>query len=398
MHQDNEISVSDNVPRGNRYNQASLDHRVLWFNEKFNFAPKALGSHVIDPRQLRGVVENFIGAVQIPIGLAGPLHINGDQANGVFFAPFATVEGVITLSASRGAKVINSSGGIRVKVFERQMIRAPIFQFRNLQECESFIQWVRTHEDTIKAECGKLSIHGKLERIEESIIGNEVHLRFCFSTGDAAGQNMVTVMTDNGCAWIRDNFEKNTGIRIRFYTVEGNLAGDKKINFLNFNSSRGARVFTEVFLKKEAFEQILKCSTKQFMKAANTGNAGNIAAGTPGGLSVNSANVIAALYAATGQDLGCVYESSAQHIFYEEEQDGIYWSTTFPNIVTGTVSSAQRLPTQKECLALLGCSQKQGATKLAEIIAAFCVALDISTLASVANDTFSKAHRVFGRG
>lgn len=396
-----DLSIMDRVPKGNSHNQVSLDKRVEWFNEKFDFELDAIRKHQIDPRRLRGVVENFIGAVHIPIGLAGPLQVNGDLAQGAFFAPFATVEGVITLSASRGAKVINESGGIRVKVFQRQMTRAPFFQFENLDQCEAFIRWIKDNYSSIEEECNKLSRHGRLEKIEEFIIGNSVHLKFVFYTGNAAGQNMVTIMTDNGCIWIRNNFEPQTGIRIRFYAVEGNLAGDKKISYMNMNSttsSRGAKVFTEVFLKKEAMESIFDCTIDQFMREANNASAGNLFAGTPGGLSVNSANVIAAMYAATGQDLGCVYESGSQQIFYEATPDGVYWSSTFSSLVTGTISNAQRLPTQKECLALLGCTGDDGAVKLAELIAAFSVALDISTLASVANDTFSRAHRICGRG
>ncbi len=395
------VTTEDKVPKGNSHNQASLDKRIDWFKNKYDFEPSAIQAHQIEPRRLRGVIENFIGTVHIPVGLAGPLRINGEFANGVFFAPFATVEGVITLSASRGARVINESGGIRTKIFQRQMIRAPYFQFRNLDECEVFIRWVKDNYKSIEAECNKLSRHGRLEDIEKYIIGNSVHLKFCFTTGDAAGQNMVTVMTDNGTIWIRKHFEPDTGVKIRFYAVEGNLAGDKKFNFMNLNSdtaSRGARVFTEVFLKKEVMEDIFDCSMESFLTETNNGNMANIVAGTPGGLSINAVNVIAALYAATGQDLGCVYESGSQHIYYEGTPDGIYWSSTFSSIVTGTASNAQRLPTQKECLSILGCQGENSASKLAEIIAAFSVALDISTLASVANDTFSRAHRICGRG
>jgi NADP-dependent 3-hydroxy-3-methylglutaryl-CoA reductase len=395
------LTTEDKVPKGNSHNQASLDRRIDWFKEKYDFELSAILNHQIEPRRLRGVIENFIGTVHIPVGLAGPLRINGEFAKGVYFAPFATVEGVITLSASRGARVINESGGIRTKIFQRQMIRAPYFQFRNLDECEIFIRWIKHNHNNIEAECNKLSRHGRLERIEEYIIGNSVHLKFCFSTGDAAGQNMVTIMTDNGTIWIRKHFEPDTGVKIRFYAVEGNLAGDKKFNFMNLNSdtaSRGARVFTEVFLKKDAIEDIFNCSLENFLTEANNGNIANLVAGTPGGLSVNAVNVIAALYAATGQDLGCVYESGSQHIYFEGTDDGIYWSSTFSSIVTGTISNAQRLPTQKECLSILGCHGENSASKLAEIIAAFSVALDISTLASVANDTFSRAHRICGRG
>jgi NADP-dependent 3-hydroxy-3-methylglutaryl-CoA reductase len=392
--------LEDQVPKGNSHNQASLEKRLNWFFDRYGFDPVALRAHQIDPRRLRGVVENFIGAVHIPVGLAGPLKVNGQFANGIFLAPFATVEAVITLSASRGAQVINESGGIRTKIFRRQMLRAPFFQFRNLDECEVFIRWIKDNYASIAAECNKLSRHGKLDDIREYVIGNSVHLKFCFSTGDAAGQNMVTIMTDNGTIWIRKQFEADTGVKIRFYAVEGNLAGDKKINFLNLNSdtsTRGARVFTEVLLKKDAIESIFACSMDAFLAEANNANIGNLVAGTPGGLSVNAVNVIAAMYAATGQDLGCVYESGSQHIFWEPMVEGIYWSSTFSSIITGTVSNAQRLPTQKECLTILGCEGENSASKLAELIAAFSVALDISTLASVANDTFGRAHRIFGR-
>lgn len=395
------LTMEDRVPKGNSHNAMSMDKRVSWVNERFNFDLDAIIKHQIDPRRLRGVVENFIGAVQIPVGLVGPLKVNGELADGLFMAPFATVEGVITLSATRGAKVINDSGGIRVKILKRQMTRAPVFQFNNLDECESFIQWIKQHYTSIEEECNKLSRHGRLEEIQEYIIGNTVHLKFCFSTSDAAGQNMVTIMTDNGTIYIRDHFEAETGIKIRFYAVEGNIAGDKKINFKNMNdssSARGARVFTEVFLKREAMEEHFNCSVEQFAAEANQAAAGNMFAGAPGGLSVNAVNVIAAMYAATGQDLGCVYESGSQQVFWEVRDDGVYWSSTYHSIITGTKSNAQRLPTQRECLELLGCTGDRSAEKLAELIAAFSVALDISTLASVANDTFSKAHRICGRG
>ncbi len=401
IHKTNALSLSDRVPKGNSHNPISLQKRVDWVKDKLDLDMDAMTSHKIDPRRLRGVIENFVGAVQIPVGLAGPLKINGELADGLFMAPFATVEGVITLSASRGARVINESGGIRVKVLKRQMTRAPVFQFNNLDECEEFVRWIRASYDIIEGECNKLSRHGRLDAIEDYIIGNTVHLKFCFLTGDAAGQNMVTIMTDNAAIWIRENIEAQTSLKIRFYSVEGNLAGDKKFNYMNLNSrtsARGARVFTEVFLKKEVMESIFDCTIEQFMAEANQGAAANTFAGTPGGLSVNSTNVIAAMYAATGQDLGCVVESASQQVFCEATEDGVYWSSLYSSIITGTKSNAQRLPTQNECLELLGCNGDNGAEKLAEIIAAFSVALDISTLASVANDTFSKAHRICGRG
>lgn len=395
------FQIGDRVPKGNSHNSASYKKRVEWANERIGFDLEAITNHQIDPRRVRGVVENFVGAVQIPIGMVGPMQVNGDLASGMFVAPFATVEGVITLSASRGARVINDSGGIRTHILKRQMTRAPVFQFKDLDECYKFIDWTKANFETIKTECDKLSRHGKLEEIQEYIIGNTVHLKFCFFTSQAAGQNMVTVMTDNGTIWIRDHFTNDTGIPIRFYSVEGNIAGDKKINFKNINdysSARGARVFTEVFLKEEAMHEHFNCTIEQFQAEAKQAEAGNVFAGTPGGFSVNAVNVIAAMYAATGQDLGCVYESGAQQNFWEVQDGGVYWSSTFHCIVTGTKSNASRLPTQNEMMKMLGCDGDRGAEKLAELIAAFAVSLDISTLASVANDTFSKAHRICGRG
>lgn len=398
MAQSHAIAQESKVPARNVYKKSGEEERIKWLEKRNSISLNAISSHVIDPKKLRGVVENFIGAVQIPIGLAGPLLINGDYAKGIFHAPLATVEGVVAISTSRGANVINQSGGIRVKVLENQMTRGPVFKFDNVDECCTFISWVKDNFERIKEESEKLSRHGKMTKIEDYIIGNSVHLRLCYTTGDAAGQNMTTIMSDACCMFIRETFEKETGVKIIFYSIEANLAGDKKFNYLNFHSARGTKVVAEVFLKKEAIERTFKCSVESMSSLANAGLAGAVYAGTPGGFSINAANIISALYAATGQDLGCVSESSISQIYFEEKEDGFYWSTMFPNIVTGIVAGGNRLPTQNECLKILRCDQENGALKLAEIIAAFSVSLDISTLAAIANDTFGKAHRIWGRG
>ncbi len=392
------IKQEDKVPARSLYKRDAELERIEWLKKRNGLDLKAISNHGIDPKQLRGVVENFIGAVQIPIGLAGPLLINGDNANGIFFAPLATVEGVVVISASRGASAINKSGGIRVKVLDQQMTRGPVFEFSNIDECLIFISWVKENFDRIKAESEKVTRHGKMTKIEDYIFGNSVHLRLCYTTGDAAGQNMTTIMSDACCMFIRENFEKETGVAIRFYIIEGNIAGDKKFNWLNYTSTRGIKVITETFLKKEYIEQFLHCPVKQFVAGINHGVSGSILSGTPGGFSINAANIIAAIYASTGNDLGCVFESSASHAYIKEYDDGVYWSTMFPNIVVGTVANAHRLPTQDECIKIMQCDQKGGALKLAEIIAAFSVALDVSTASSISNDTFGKAHRIWGRG
>jgi hydroxymethylglutaryl-CoA reductase (NADPH) len=379
------------------YGPEAVIQRREYLSQKKDIVFNSIAEHNINPKRLRGVVENFIGSVQIPIGLAGPLKISGTYANGEYYAPFATVEGVITLSATRGATAINLSGGIKTKLVDEQMIRAPMFMFENQQQCDILIDWVDKHFNQIKEECEKLSSYGKLKTIENFLIGNAVHFRFCFTTGDAAGQNMVTIMTDAGCKYIKEKFVNDSGIPIASYIVEGNFAGDKKPNMINSLSTRGRKVRVEAFIKKSVMKRILKMELKEYYRITNNVSSGSALCGTSEGFSVNAANVIAALYAATGQDLGCIYESSKVFNTIEIRDDGLYWAALFPNIVTGTVSGSHRLPSQSDCIRLLECNEKNGANKLAEIIAGYCVALDLSTSSSICSGSFATAHKTWGR-
>jgi NADP-dependent 3-hydroxy-3-methylglutaryl-CoA reductase len=387
----------DEIPGGGRYQPAAVEERLRWLRARCGDELRAIADHRVDPRSLRANVENFVGVSRIPIGLAGPLLVAGEHAQGVFYAPMATVEGTICMSATRGARAISESGGVRVRVLADHVIRAPFFVFRSLAECCVFTAWLEQSFARVKQEVDALSSHGALLRVTTHVVGCAVHARFFFDSGEASGQNMATLMTWRAVELIRDVFPQETGIALRYSAVEGNLAGDKKPNALNFFGGRGKVVHAEAELRREPYERVLGCTFAEVHALLHHGaSASQYALGIGSG--INAANMVAAIFAATGQDLGAIYEAATTHLFHELRDDSLYVSCLFPGLLVGTVGGAHGLPTQRECLAILGCDgAPHGARKLAEITAAFALALDVSTSAAVANGTFARSHAAYGR-
>ncbi|WLI75804.1 phosphotransferase [Kosakonia sp. H02] len=340
-------------------------------------------------------LEGFIGSVEIPVGIAGPLLINGQYARETFYAPMATSEGALVASVSRGASAITQSGGATAQVIGQRMMRVPRFEFRSVLDCRAFCAWAEDYFAEISTVVSLHSRFARLTQLSPRVIGNAVHLAFIYHTADAAGQNMTTTCTWQACQWMLAHLPAS--LAPQRYILESNLSSDKKTSWGSFAQGRGTQVIAEATLTEEACRSQLRIAPAQLVEAFHGFCEGSVAVGMTG-LNINTANAIAAMFTALGQDIACSHESSLSQLQMRlTPEGGVYCSITLPALVIGTVGGGTALPDQAECLAMLGCQGTNGSQRLAEIIAAFCLALDISTLSALASDEFAKSHETLGR-
>ncbi len=374
--------------------------RRLYLEKKYGVSLSAIGSTIIDFEELKGRnIENPIGAAQIPIGVAGPLKINGEHAVGEYYVPLATTEGALVASVSRGCKAITLSGGAHAYVLSDHMTRAPLFRLPNAARAIEFIDWIKENFDRIKEVAESGTRHGRLIDITPFMIGNNVWLRFKFKTGDAMGMNMVTIATDRACRYIIENFTDADLI-----ALSGNMCTDKKPTYINILMGRGKTVVAEAVLKKDVVENTLKTTVDEMINVNIRKNM--LGTSYAGGLGANAhaANIVAAIFIATGQDVAQVVESSIAYTWMEKTGEGdLYASVTLPSLEVGTVGGGTRLPTQFEALKLLGVAGSgdppgSNAVKFAEIVASTVLAGEINLVAAIAAGHLARAHERLGRG
>lgn len=392
-----DLSIEEpTIPHRGHYSTAAWQERLNWLRQQIEQPLEHLETTQLQPEQLKGNIENFIGAVQVPVGLAGPLLLRGQYAQGYHFAPFATTEGALVASACRGAKALSKSGGVHTYVMAQQMMRAPVFITESCQDALQLQAWLLDHRKEIEAKVSGTSRHAQLLRMEPFILGRTLHVRFVYQTGDASGQNMTTACTWKVCQWIMAQMHYYPAIRIQNFYIESNMSGDKKVNYLNFGSGRGIRVVAEAVLSHEVLRQVLKIEADELLEGVSHFMNGSTQLGMLG-FNINIANTIAAIFAATGQDIACVHESSIGQLSIQKHPVGVYASLVLPSLIIATVGGGTGLPTQRDCLKVMGCAGTGQVNKLAEIIAGFCLALDLSTLSSIVSGQFASAHERLGR-
>lgn len=344
----------------------------------------------------KGRIENFVGSIEIPVGIAGPLLVKGEKEEGLCFAPLATLEGTLVASTNRGARALTQSGGVTARVISRRMMRAPFFVFPDLLSSVSFASWLTDHAEEIKAVAAAQTRYGKLEEIIPRIMGRIVHVNFLYSTGDAAGQNLVTKCTAAICFWISGQVRNIESIGLEESFIEGNMASDKKATHQSFISGRGTRVVADGVLKDRFIRETLNTTADDMHIGYIRGVTGAIQSGMLG-YTINLSNVIAAFFAATGQDIASTHESGIGHFYVEKVGEGdLYVSLLLPSLVIGTVGGGTTMPGQFELLDMNNCTGAGTVNRLAEIIAGFCLSLDISTMAAVASNQFAAAHKKYG--
>ncbi|MCL5675526.1 MAG: hydroxymethylglutaryl-CoA reductase [Patescibacteria group bacterium] len=342
-------------------------------------------------------IENLVGATQIPMGVAGPILVNGQFARGEFYLPLATTEGALVASVSRGCKAISRSGGVTVLVENVGTTRAPVFQTKGISESKKLIKWVENNFSALQKVAENSSSHLKLLNFKPYFMGRNVWLRLNFDTADAMGMNMATT----AATLIIRIIEVKTGCKC--VSVSGNLDVDKKPSWINFLEGRGKKVWAEAVISREIAQEVLKTTPDKMVETSRAKVLyGSILSGSLG-FNSHFANIIAALFAATGQDLAHITEGSLGVTTTEISDKDLYISIYLPDLMIGTVGGGTGLPAQKEALSLLkipdpSLKSGQQVLKLAEIIGSAVLAGELSLLGALAAGQLASAHEKLGRG
>ena len=333
-------------------------------------------------------IENLIGTVRLPVGVAGPLRVNGTYAQGDYYVPLATTEAALVASYSRGAQIISEAGGCAAIVLHEGLSRAPGFAFSTVGEAGKFVAWAVGALPEMRRIAEATTRHGRLRDMRVNLEGNHVYLIFEYTTGNAAGQNMVTIATQAICEFIAEH----AAVKPTYGFVEANHSGDKKASAQSFLGGRGKSVTCECIVPAEVVERRLHTTVQMMTRYWSMSAMGGVMSGTIG-VQGHYANGLAALYLACGQDVACVAESAVGVTRFEEYEDGaLYASVTLPNLVVGTVGGGTGLPTQHACLELLDLPESGSANALAEVCAAVALGGELSIVGALVAGQFTAAH------
>lgn len=337
-------------------------------------------------------IENPIGTVQIPIGVAGPLKINGEYAKDEFFVPLATSEGALLASVNRGCSAITASGGANARVIGDKMTRAPAIKTESVVEAVKVKQWFEDKFDELKEIAESTTRHGKLVKIDPIIIvGNYVYPRFVYSTGDSMGMNMVTIATEKVLAKLYDD------LGVHALALSGNLCVDKKPAAINIVEGRGKTVVADILIPEAIVRTKLKTTAKSIEEVNVAKNLiGSAAAGSMA-FNAHFANMIGAIFLATGQDEAHVVEGSLGITTAEDRDGDLYFSVNMPDLPIATVGGGTRLETANEGLKIIDCAGGGKVNKFAEIVISTVMAGELSLLAAISAGHLAKAHQELGR-
>lgn len=376
-------------PRG--YSEHDTEKRVSWLEKRTGFKLNDVGPD--RPEDLKGIIENHVGFINVPMAIAGPLRISGTYAEGIYYVPLCTVEGTLAISMTRGLFMTYHSGGIKTRHIKQEISRSPIFIFDDIDKTPSFVQWVEDNYAAIRTAAESTTRHGKLLRIDKYIIQNSVILDFVYNTAEAAGQNMVTLATHEACKYIRETYHFDSGFR---YYIESNFNCDKNPASKTLLHGRCHYVVASARIPGKFLKRTLRTTAQEFVDGWSHGSQGAQMAGVLG-MNMHIANALAAIYLATGQDAACVAENALGIMTFEEEHDDLIARLQMPSISVGTVGGGTRLAQQRRNLELLGCTGENSSKKLAEIVCASAMALELSLAGAIATDEFALSHANYGR-
>ncbi len=389
-----EVERGVHIPRDSNddYSDAIIAARQRFVEEYTGVKLQHIPHYSFDAHKVKGNAEHFMGVAQIPLGIAGPITIRGEHAQGDFLIPMATSEGTLIASYNRGIKVLNLSGGVQCTVVGDSMQRAPVFVFKDAIAAREFIRWVNENLDAIRDEAEATSSVARLDYIDPYLASKFAYLRFNFTTGDAAGQNMVGRATFAACSWILDHYQG-----VEHFYLESNLATDKKASQVNIMRTRGKRVTAEATIPRDVLIQHMRVEPEALAYHYGIANIGAILSGANNN-GAHSANGITAMFIATGQDVANVSESSAGILYTDLTPNrDLYISMTIPSLIVATYGGGTGLATQQESLAMLGCTGKGKVNKLAEIIAGVVLAGEISLGSAISSSDWVSSHEKYGR-
>jgi hydroxymethylglutaryl-CoA reductase (NADPH) len=320
--------------------------------------------------------------------------VKGLHARGDFYVPLATTEAALVASYTRGAMAITESGGCVSAVVGTGVGRSPVFIFDNLADAGHFVLWITTQFETLRQIAQTTTRYGQLRDVRITLAGNLVYLLMDYTTGDAAGQNMVTIATQAVC----EHIEKVSPINIKRWYVEGNMSGDKKASSQSFQSVRGRKVTTEAIIPADLLRRRLRVEPREIVEYYRVSSHGGVMSGNIG-IQGHYANGLAAMFIACGQDAACVAEAAVGMTRLElRDDDALQASVTLPNMIVGTIGGGTKLPTQNACLQLLGLAGAGHANAFAEVAGALVLAGELSIMAALASGDFAASHEKLARG
>ena len=367
----------------------------------------------VDLAAYTGAAESVTGTAVIPVSIAqlrialGRYELSGDgevveMGRDVedVVVPLAHTEGGLTASLQRGARAVEESGGFRTHVIADRITRASCFVCRDVGDALTLARWIGERVGEMREWLGsanlpELSRHAVLREAKTHVVGPMCHVLWRFTTGDAVGPNM---MTRNAYALNMGFVLPNAPVTIERALLEANMGGDKKPSFEFFQSGHGKTVVAEATLSDDAIRRVLRTTSQDLAELAWVGTHGAIASGMQS-VAFTPASAIAAIFAATGQDLGMVGTSSMAHGTGRRVEGGMHVSIRFPGLEVGTIGGGTTLPSPRQWLELMGCAGAGKVYRFAQIVAAAALALEISASAAMAtagSENFFRAH--FERG
>jgi hydroxymethylglutaryl-CoA reductase (NADPH) len=387
-----EISAPDLLPRlrDQGYDAERVARRRAWVEERTGAALHHIGSYSFDPAVMRGNIENPIGVAQVPLGVAGPILVEGQYARGLFYVPMATSEGALIRSYERGMVALTHAGGVQTAVLADENQTAPTFFFADVSAASEFCGWVSLHLAEMQMKVATTTRHGSLKSAVCYQAGRQVIVNLGFATGDAQGMNMIVKSTDAVCRWIEEVYP---GAKCLLFS---GMCSEKRASGFIMTRGKGKRVTAGALLSHEVMRTYLHVGADQLFRVWQSTVLGHLQAGAIG-YNAHAANGLAAMFIATGQDVANVVNSACSITCFEPLVEGLYVSITLPALSVATVGGGTGLPTQREALEMVGCYGSGNARKLAEIVAAALLGGEISMGAAIASGEFVAAHEQYGR-
>ena len=381
------------VPRfkGQGYGRAAVAKRRAWLERRLRVAIPLVGACAVETDAMRGNIENPIGAAQIPLGIAGPLLIDGMHARGTFYVPLATTEGALVRTYERGMVMLTRTGGVATRLFVDRNVVSPIFSFTSVEAAHRFAAGLPAHFEALRAEADATTRHGHLEVVETRPSGRSVIVNFYYRTGDAQGMNMIVKATERAAQWLVAQ-----GLAPRFKIFSG-LSSEKRASGFLLAGGKGKTVVAGARIPAGVLEKYVHVTPRQIVDVWHDSVIGHLQANAIG-FNAHYSNGLSALFVACGQDVANVVNAAIGITEFELMPDGdLYASVTLPSLTVATVGGGTGLGTARECLAILGCAGEGRAPKFAEIVAATLLAGELSMAAAIGAGELVAAHETYGR-
>ena len=387
-----EVGLSDLLPRlkDQGYDAERVARRRAWIEQRTGASLDHIGRVSFDTEELRGNIENPIGAAQIPMGVAGPVLVHGRHAKGIFYVPMATTEGALIRSYERGMVALTRAGGVQTAILVDENQIVPTFFFPDVASAAAFSEWLPPQTENLREAAESTTRHGKLTNVTSYQVGRQVLVNFGYFTGDAQGMNMLVKATDAACQWIQKNYE------ISSYFVFSGMSSEKRPSGFLLTRGKGKRVCAGALLPHDVLRMYLHCTAQQLFNVWHSTAIGHLSANAIG-YNAQYANGLTAIFIATGQDVANVVNASCGITNFELLPEGLYVSLTLPALTVATVGGGTGLPTQREALSIMGCHGASKAKKFAEIVAAAVLGGEISMGAAITSGEFVAAHEHYGR-